>query len=694
MKKLLLILLCFISLTAFSQNPIWSEDFSNGIPSTWTNSTVPWEYRGPSTNPNIYVGSRGGLSSPSWSPSSPIQSPSVSNGFMIFDSDYYDNGGGSSFWDVGTGPYPSMPNGHNGFLITESIDLTNHFSVSLKFNSYYSKWAGIAKVAFSINGGLSFTNEMDVHPNIGTQDATPVDYEVNISIPPNIVNNPNVKIKFRFDGTIPIYNSNFTPPLFYGYYFWMIDDIELNNPCIYDTIISVSICDTSYTWDGMTYDSTGLYTHVYTGVNGCDSIQTLDLTIGNSYSTIDTQVSCDAYTWVDGNTYTASNNSAIHMFQTVDGCDSLSTLNLTIKNSTSSTDTHIACDEFMWYCDGNIYTSSNNTATYVYTNAVGCDSTVTLDLTINNSTSNSTTATSCDAYTWAIDGNTYTTSGTYTDVSTNASGCNHTETLELSINYSPNTTNILGVTNVNFLQTEIYSVGQNLNSIFSWHLNSGGIILNGINTNSVEVQWGSIGGSYDLYVVETAQNGCSDTALIVVNAICFPDALIASITQSGNNLYAVTSPYGIDADWYNIQTEDTIIRIWLMEEGASSFSPTFDCSYFIVIEDENGCSDTSAIYYYEENAKRIGNIITSPNPTSNIVKAKFDNSKNQNVKLELINSNGIKLDEFFTTYDNLDIDLSKYPSGTYYLYFNSEDAVQGCRLEELQKISSKIILNK
>jgi hypothetical protein len=29
-----------------------------------------------------------------------------------------------------------------------------------------------------------------------------------------------------------------------------------------------------------------------------------------------------------------------------------------------------------------------------------------------------------------------------------------------------------------------------------------------------------------------------------------------------------------------------------------------------------------------------------------------------------------------------------------YLYFNSEDSVQGCRLEEVQKLSTKIILNK
>ena len=35
----------------------------------------------------------------------------------------------------------------------------------------------------------------------------------------------------------------------------------------------------NFDWDGVTYDSTGLYTNVYTGINGCDSTVTLDLTI-------------------------------------------------------------------------------------------------------------------------------------------------------------------------------------------------------------------------------------------------------------------------------------------------------------------------------------------------------------------------------------------------------------------------------
>ena len=47
------------------------------------------------------------------------------------------------------------------------------------------------------------------------------------------------------------------------------------------------------------------------------------------------------------------------------------------------TDTVEACDSYTWI-DGNTYTSSNNTATYTLTNSFSCDTVVTLDLTITN----------------------------------------------------------------------------------------------------------------------------------------------------------------------------------------------------------------------------------------------------------------------------------------------------------------------
>jgi hypothetical protein len=206
-------------------------------------------------------------------------------------------------------------------------------------------------------------------------------------------------------------------------------------------------CDT-YTWiDGNAYTtSNNTATHTLTNQAGCDSVVTLNLTINNSNTGTDTKTACDSYTWIDGNTYTSSNSTATHTLTNTDGCDSVVTLNLTINNSNTGTDVQTACDSYIWI-DGNTYTTSNNTATHILTNAVGCDSLVTLDLTVNYSTTGTDVQTACDTYTW-IDGNTYTASNnTATHTLSNAAGCDSIVTLNLTINsVSDLTTSITGIT--------------------------------------------------------------------------------------------------------------------------------------------------------------------------------------------------------------------------------------------------------
>jgi hypothetical protein len=64
--------------------------------------------------------------------------------------------------------------------------------------------------------------------------------------------------------------------------------------------------------------------------------------------------------------------------------------NINCCTPTTATDIQSACDSYTWV-DGNTYTTSNNSATYTTSNAAGCDSTVTLDLTINPTPDNSIT---------------------------------------------------------------------------------------------------------------------------------------------------------------------------------------------------------------------------------------------------------------------------------------------------------------
>ena len=100
-----------------------------------------------------------------------------------------------------------------------------------------------------------------------------------------------------------------------------------------------------------------------------------------SNTAIDVQIACDTYAWIDGNTYTISNNTAQWTLTNAAGCDSLITLDLIVNYSNTSTDVQTECDSYTWI-DGNTYTSNIITPTYTLTNAVGCDSIITLNLTI------------------------------------------------------------------------------------------------------------------------------------------------------------------------------------------------------------------------------------------------------------------------------------------------------------------------
>lgn len=110
-------------------------------------------------------------------------------------------------------------------------------------------------------------------------------------------------------------------------------------------------------------------------------------------------------------------------------------LKLNQCSNSTSIDTQISCGPFTWI-DGIIYSSDNNTATYVIDNAQGCDSTITLNLTISQPSSSSQTQSATDSYTWPVNGQTYTESGVYTDVIPNAAGCDSTITLNLTLAYT------------------------------------------------------------------------------------------------------------------------------------------------------------------------------------------------------------------------------------------------------------------
>jgi hypothetical protein len=103
----------------------------------------------------------------------------------------------------------------------------------------------------------------------------------------------------------------------------------------------------------------------------------------NSFST-DTITSCNSYTWTNGTSYTASNTTAKDTFVNTAGCDSIVSLNLTILKNTFDTLNLIACDSVISPTN-KIYKSSG-TYNDTLVNAAGCDSIITTFLVIGDTT--------------------------------------------------------------------------------------------------------------------------------------------------------------------------------------------------------------------------------------------------------------------------------------------------------------------
>ena len=207
-------------------------------------------------------------------------------------------------------------------------------------------------------------------------------------------------------------------------------------PCdapLTDTV-EVTICEGSaYEWRGMTLTETGIYTDSLLTEDGCDSINTLVLTVNPSYQTIINDTICDgeAYAWMGG--WVTVENTYTRTLTAQNGCDSICTLNLTVVPRYVSETNRTICtgEPFVWR--GRTLTQSGTYFDSLQT-AYGCDSIYRLNLTVNTSYHFSDTMEVCAGTDFVWHGQSLTESGIYTDSLTTRQGCDSIYTLVLTVN--------------------------------------------------------------------------------------------------------------------------------------------------------------------------------------------------------------------------------------------------------------------
>ena len=190
---------------------------------------------------------------------------------------------------------------------------------------------------------------------------------------------------------------------------------------------------TSYTWGGTTYSTAGVYTHIFTTSLGCDSTVTLTVTVNPTYNNAIAATICQGVTYpFAGTSYTATGVYP-HTFTTVKGCDSIVTLTLTVNPTYNNTLTANICAGATYAFAGTTYAA---TGVYPHTFATvkSCDSIVTLHLTVNPVYDTTVNVTLCQGQTYTFAGNTYTTAGTHTNHFTSSHGCDSAVTIQITLN--------------------------------------------------------------------------------------------------------------------------------------------------------------------------------------------------------------------------------------------------------------------
>ncbi len=401
-------------------------------------------------------------------------------------------------------------------------------------------------------------------------------------------------------------------------------NLTINTPTT--ATVNHTACDT-YTWplNNTTYTASGTYTATIPNAAGCDSVVTLNLTIGTPSASLFPMTACTSYTWPQtGLTYVVSgayNDTVPNMY----GCDSVITLSLTITQPTSATVSVTACTSYTWAQNGTMYTVSgmyNDTIV----NAAGCDSVITLDLTIVQPTTSSVSVTACTSYTWAQNGMMYTASGAYTDTIPNAAGCDSIITLNLTINNPTAST---------------FTVST-CSPTYTWAQNGTVYTASGMYNDTI-----------------TNAAGCD--SVVTLNLTITP--FVATATDNGNA--TITASAGTTYQWINCTTNTPIAGA-----TAQTFAPSANGTYAVVVS--NGtCSDTSncvVITNVGIKENTVSAISVHPNPTHDVVIVTMDASS---AVVEVMDVQG-KLVQTTQIKSGDSIDLGAYERGVYTLRIKTD----------------------
>ncbi|UTW63951.1 T9SS type A sorting domain-containing protein [bacterium SCSIO 12741] len=403
--------------------------------------------------------------------------------------------------------------------------------------------------------------------------------------------------------------------------------------------VTIHACDSFTSPSGkFTWMSSGNYQDTLVNSSGCDSVLSIQLVLHYTVFTTDSITACDTYTW-GGKSYQSSNYTAVDTLQSVGGCDSIVSLALTILNRSGAALSVTACNEYT-SPSGN-YTWSNS-GTYLDTivNHVGCDSIISVALTLVGSSSSTDSVIACDRYTSPSGKYTWKASGTYQDTLTNKAGCDSLLSIVLQINKS-------------------VSTHDTVRACYSYTTSSGKV-------------WSNSGIYLDTL---SASTGCdsSVTYVVTIDTVAYLFGY-----KDPHTLFARSK--GATLKWLDCDNNYSVVS------GAtdSIFSPGRVGSFAAQVT-QHGCIDTTECKYMDPSSVQdaVGGkkVRIFPNPTVGQVHLSLPKGE-ETVAIELLTLQGVRL-EYWDSYRAEDpLDFNHFKAGTYFIRIFS----QGGRLLHQERI--------
>lgn len=292
----------------------------------------------------------------------------------------------------------------------------------------------------------------------------------------------------------------------------------------YDTSFVAGICDGNpYTQYGFNDSIQGDYVRSYHTVNGCDSIYRIHLQVATRYDTTVAVSVCDNVGYPLGDSIVLVNTTLIDSLTSIYGCDSVLTVHLTIKPTFNATHQQTLCmgDSIAF---GNAYYDVTGTYVDSLLTVDACDSIETLTLTINQTYSVYDTVLFCQGDQYNYRGQFY---AQPTDIYDSLQTVLHCDSIvHIHLQYYDSTFAarwLLSLDSIDWFSADTILEGCEPLTVYMknrskgasgvvWILGDGNIAYE----DSLVHQYDS--GLYTLLLIASSNDGCSDTMLLL-NAI-------------------------------------------------------------------------------------------------------------------------------------------------------------------------------